>query len=65
MLGRLSVGALASASTEKKMVQINNLYLINDERVVNGIMYLVLGLFLVYAEIYMYRIYSISQVLSL
>lgn len=66
MVCRLSVGAfLCTASASSTALKIDNLYLINDDRVVNGIMYLILGLFLLYAEIYMYRIYSLSQVLSL
>jgi len=66
MVCRLSVGAvLCTVSGSSSSLKVDNLYLINDERVVNGIMYLILGLFLLYAEIYMYRIYSLSQVLSL
>lgn len=41
---------------------INNF---TDDKIVNGIMYFILGLFLLYAEIYMYRIYSLSCVLPL
>ena len=66
MVCRLSVGAiLCGASGSSSAPKVDNLYLVNDERVVNGIMYLILGLFLLYVEIYMYRIYSLSQVLSL
>ena len=46
-------------------LRVGNLLLLNNDRVVDGVTYLILGLFLLYAEIYMYRVYSMALAFQL
>jgi hypothetical protein len=54
-----------SSFGELMVSSVGNTSNFSDDKIINGIMYFVLGFFLLYAEIYMYHIYSLSCVLPL
>ena len=46
-------------------MQVGDILVMNNDKVVDGMTYLVLGLFLLYAEIYMYRVYTVATSFTL
>lgn len=43
-----------------RTVRIGHIAVAGDETVVNGVTYVILGLFLLYAEVYLYRVYTVA-----
>jgi len=59
---RAGVSAIGSADTVLPgRSRLGSIAVVNDDRAVTGLMYVVLGLFLVYAEIYLYRVYTMAN----
>ena len=51
---------LGGSSFSMDTLQVGDILVLNNDKVVDGMTYLVLGLFLLYAEIYMYRVYTLA-----
>lgn len=64
--GRAAVRSLRGGlNALPKSFQLGDMLVLSNDKVVDGMTYLVLGLFLLYAEIYMYRVYCMATAFSL
>ena len=59
----LGVSVAGAARVLPRSLRVGDLLVVHDERAVNAMLYVVLGLFLLYAEIYMYRVYLLTTTL--
>ncbi len=53
-------GLMESDGFLPRSLQFGDILVLNNDKVVDAMTYLVLGLFLLYAEIYMYRVYCVA-----
>jgi len=61
VVGRAALKAVTDGSGfGPTSFRFGDILVLNNDKVVDGMTYLVLGLFLLYAEIYMYRVYAMA-----